>query len=280
MHVNSSIHFQEAPTAAPKICECDVLITCETADGTECNAFSVPTLQCASPLSEVGFQYTGGDCSASNNAQGENASCEDTNGGPPADTEVLVQCIDNNIDAVLASAILSPGGTFDVVGDAGGLLPAELECTVSSADGSTLYQTLFFSTTQSFTAKSEYGSLEVESCDDLECIIDVTYSYTATNAGESPINITSMTRIRDGETLDLTDQVDPTELDVGEQTVVTEPDQVDYCVTSSITTEVKISSEGEECLVNPTRRGLLRHADDSFENVIVKTAKYDIAVSV
>jgi hypothetical protein len=91
--------------------------------------------------------------------------------------------------------------------------------------------------------------LEVESCDDLECIIDVAYSYTATNAGEAPINITSMTRVRDGDTLDLTDQVDPKELDVGEKIVVTEPDQVDYCVTSSITTEVMISSNGEECLI-------------------------------
>jgi hypothetical protein len=80
--------------------------------------------------------------------------------------------------------------------------------------------------------------------------------------------------------LDLTDQVNPKELDVGEQTVVTEPDQVDYCVTSSITTKVMISSNGEQCLVNPVRRRLLRFADTSFENVIVKTAKYDLALSV
>jgi hypothetical protein len=227
----------------------------------------------------VRFQYTGGDCSDSNNDQGDDV-CEDTNGGLPADTEVLVQCLDSEINTVLASELLSPGGTIDVAGEGGGLLPEELECRVSSTDESILYQTLFFSTTQSFTAKSVYGSLEVERCDELECIMDVMYFYTATNAGEAPINITSMTRVRDGDTLDLTDQVDPKELDVGEQTVVTESDQVDYCVTSSITTKVMISSNGEQCLVNPVRRGLLRFADTSFENVIVKTAKYDLALSV
>lgn len=193
---------------------------------------------------------------------------------------MLVQCLDNDIAVVLFSELVSPGDTVEVVGS--GLLPETLECRVTSPDESTLYQSLFFNTRTSFTAKSRYGSLEVEQCDDLECIIDVTYSYTATNAGEAPINITSMVRIRDGDTLDLTDQVDPKELDVGEQTVVEEPDQVDYCITSSIVTEVKISSNGEECLVNPVRRGLLRQAaaeDDSFENVIVKTATYDLAVN-
>jgi hypothetical protein len=284
----ANVHFKPptpvpptpAPTAAPKRCECDVKITCETEDEIECNAFSIPTLECASPLSEVRFQYTGGDCSDSNNDQRDDV-CEDTNGGPPADTEVLVQCLDSEINTVLASELLSPGGTIDVLaGESGGLLPEELECRVSSTDESILYQTLFFSTTQSFTAKSVYGSLEVERCDELECIMDVMYFYTATNAGEAPINITRMTRVRNGDTLDLTDQVDPKELDVGEQTVVTEPDQVDYCVTSSITTKVMISSNGEQCLVNPVRRRLLRFADTSFENVIVKTAKYDLALSV
>jgi hypothetical protein len=252
----ANVHFKPpspvpptpAPTAAPKRCECDVKITCETEDEIECNAFSIPTLECASPLSEVRFQYTGGDCSDSNNDQRDDV-CEDTNGGPPADTEVLVQCLDSESNAVLASELLSPGGTIDVAGEGGGLLPGKLECRVSSTDESSLYQTLFFGTTQRFFAKSVYGSLEVESCDALECIIDVAYSYTATNAGEAPINITSMTRVRDGDTLDLTDQVDPKELDVGEQFIVTEPDQVDYCVTSSITTEVMISSNGEECLI-------------------------------
>jgi hypothetical protein len=236
------------PLPALPILRCNVQITCQAEDEIECNAFSVPTLACASSLSQVRFQYTGGDCSDSNNDQRDDV-CEDTNGGPPADTEVLVQCLDSESNAVLASELLSPGGTIDVAGEGGGLLPGKLECRVSSTDESSLYQTLFFGTTQRFFAKSVYGSLEVESCDALECIIDVAYSYTATNAGEAPINITSMTRVRDGDTLDLTDQVDPKELDVGEKIVVTEPDQVDYCVTSSITTEVMISSNGEECLI-------------------------------
>ena len=114
----ANVHFKPLttvpPTAAPKRCECDVKITCESEDEIECNAFSIPTLACASSLSEVRFQYTGGDCSDSNNDQRDDV-CEDTNGGPPADTEVLVQCLDSESNAVLASELLSPGGTIDVL---------------------------------------------------------------------------------------------------------------------------------------------------------------------
>jgi len=260
-----------------------VKITCATFDGTECNAFSVPTLSCASPLSTVRFNYTGTDCSGSNNAQGDD-ECTDSNGGPPADTEVLVSCYDNEVPAVLAEVVASPGDDVDVQGSnlqGTGLLPETLECRVTSADGSILYQVLFFNTQASFTAKAQFGSLEVLQCDDLECIIDVTYTYTATNVGEAPINITSMTRIRDGETVDLTDLVDPKELDIGEFTVVDESDKVDYCVASSITTEVRISSDGEECLVRPGRRGLLRHSDEAFvKDVIMMYGRYDLTTGV
>lgn len=263
------------PTDAPKICECDVRITCETDDGIECNAFQIPTLSCASPLSSIRFRYTGGDCSTSNNAQGDSV-CVDSNGGPPSDdTPVFVSCFDG--DSLLSQEAVVPGGTISVAANP---IPDDLSCFVTSVDtitDATTLQRLEFSTVSSFTAKARFGALEVEQCDDLDCIVGVTYSYTASNVGEAPINITSMTRTRDGETADLTDLVNPKELDVGESTVVEEPDEVDYCVPSTITTVVNISSNGEECEVNLVRRGLLR-SSGSFEENVVKMAMYNLNV--
>lgn len=226
---------------------------------------------CASPLSEVRFNYTGGDCSTSNNAQGDD-TCVDSNGGPPAG-DVAITCFDDQM--VLAQQTVAPGESIAVTGMP--LLPEILTCVVTSVNEDTTYQEVQFNTRSDFTAKARFGSLEVEQCGDLECIIDVTYTYTASNVGEAPINITSMTRTRDGETVDLTDMVDPTELDVGESTVVQEPDEVDYCVSSVITTTVDISSFGEECAVNLTRRGLLRHL---FEEYVVSVARYELNVQV
>lgn len=196
----------------------------------------------------------------------------DSNGGPPGDEQVQVAC---GNPTRLTAFLVVPGETFEVSDS-----PLDvLYCNVTSPDEVILYQELIFSTQSSFTAKARFGSLEVEQCDDLDCIVGVTYSYTASNAGEAPINITSMTRTREGETVDLTDMVDPTELDVGESTVVEEPDEVDYCVPSVITTRVDISSFGEECVVNLTRRGL-RNSKASFEEAVVKMALYDLNVDV
>ena len=115
---------------------------------------------------------------------------------------------------------------------------------------------------------------------DADCIVDVTYTYTATNVGEAPITITSMIRLREGdEPLDLTDQVDPKDLDVGDSTAVQEADQVDYCVPSAITTIVQIFDEGEECVVN-FRRGLLRKKGGSIESDSISIGKYDLSISI
>lgn len=80
--------------------------------------------------------------------------------------------------------------------------------------------------------------------------------------------------------MELIDFVDPKKLDVGESTIVEEPDKVDYCVTSSITTAVTIFSEGQECAVNLVRRGLLRQADGAIQSERVKSAKYLLDIGI
>ena len=223
------------------------------------------------------FLYTGGTCEDTSNPQG-NDLCNDFNGGPPADTEVIVTCSDET--QVLAQEAVSPGDTLQVP-----VIPDSeiVMCVVTSisTDAPTIeYQAVQFSTQVGFTVKSVFGSLVVEQCDEIECIIDVTYTYTASNVGEAPINITSMTRTRDGETVDLIDLVDPKELDIGQSTIVEETDQVDYCVESVITTSVVISSNGEECAVNLSRRGLLRHLNDvASDTTVTITEQYDLVIN-
>jgi len=200
--------------------------------------------------------------------------CLDFIGGPPVDTEVLITCFDNVV--VLAQETVSPGGSISVSGTP--LLPTSLSCVVSTLDEATVYQELIFSPRAAFTLKSTFGSLEVEQCGALDCIVDVTYSYTLSNIGEAAINITSVMRTRDGATDELIDLVNPKEIDVGESTVIQDPDVVDYCVAGNINTGIVVAADGEDCSVSFGRRGLLRHAEDIYGKITSSTDQYSLEV--
>ncbi len=221
-----------------------VEITCADAEGKECNQVQQPTLQCPTDVSTLRLRYTAETCADSNNSQ-ENMQCEDRGGGPPAELEVMVSCGAN--DTVLQSAFVRPGDDITVSGANNGPLPTELICLVTSADGMVTYQEVKIETDESFDLKDQFGSFLVEGCDDNDCMKTVAYSYTLTNIGTAPTNITSVIRERAGESVDLIDTVPVKDLDVNESTVISEMDEVDYCINSVIATTVTVTSDGQEC---------------------------------
>lgn len=231
-------------------------ITCVTEDDIECNQFFVPTLQCDTDLSDVTFRYTGGDCNSENNQQPD-SFCIDVD-DLPGDADVLVTCFDDT--EVLSQETVSPGDEFGVSGTP---LPDTLNCVVTTPDEDFVYQDVTFSLVNGFTLKSSFGSLLVEQCGELDCVVDVTYTYTTTNVGTEDLDITAFLRTRNDETVDLIDSVDPTDIAAGESTVTEEDDVVDYCVASSINTEIDVVSEGEDCVVNEGRSGNLRSSGGS-----------------
>jgi hypothetical protein len=166
---------------------------------------------------------------------------------------VLVTCYDN--EQVLSQAEVRIGDEFSISGTP---LPDTLNCVVTSLDEAIVYQDVTFSLVNGLTLKSSFGSLLVEQCGDLDCIVDVTYEYTTANVGTEPLEITSFERTRNEEIVDLIDLVDPVSIGAGESTITQEPDVVDYCVASSISTDVAVFADGEQCIEIGGRNGMLR----------------------
>lgn len=193
----------------------------------------------------VKFTYIGLDCIEGNsNSQEEEFSCEDSNGGPPEGEEVLITCFDGNV--VLASETVSLGGTITVptIGSTGSL-SSTLMCAIASIDGSTFYQTVTLDTsgTVDLYLGNEFGSLQLQACDDQDCIEEVTYFYLLENVGSTPMTITVLDRTRDGVTESFLDRLPTTELDIDESTVVTEMDTIDVCVKQLINITVNAEAE-------------------------------------
>ena len=222
-----------------------VAITCQDGDDTPCDELESPPGQCSlgAELSTIRLQYTGESCAESSNRQGDDGACVDVDDGIPADEEVRITCSDGG--TVLAEKDVIVGGAITVSGENDGALPTVLECVVTNIDGSTTYQEVTVNTSGEvdLSLKDTFGSLQVESCDDSDCITTVTYSYTMTNIGTTSMTITVLERERNGDTSDFIDSVDPKELAVGQLSIVTEEDDVDLCADNTITTTVTAEAD-------------------------------------
>jgi hypothetical protein len=144
---------------------------------------------------------------------------------------------------VLAIArIAMPGDEISVPGGTGPL-PQAITCVVSSTDGVTEYQKVTVNTSGNVDLflKDTFGSLQLQSCDANDCLRPVEYTYTIANIGGTPMTITKVNRVRDGQSIDLllsAGQLINQSLAVGESTFVTEGEVIDVCVDSTSTTTV------------------------------------------
>ena len=173
-------------------------------------------------------------------------SCAKTNGGPPTGQPVLISC--SNGDALLGlSRVMMPGDEMTVPSgmDVTGPLPTSITCIVISTDGITEYQEVTVETSgdTDWFLKDKFGSLQLESCDENECLVTVNYFYTLENVGTTPMTITVVDRERDGDVKDLLESVPDKQLGVGNKTTVTETEQVDVCVDKESVTMVEIGAK-------------------------------------
>ena len=107
----------------------------------------------------------------------------------------------------------------------------------------TILQTFTFdpSGETDLSLKNQFGALQLEACSDGEltnliCVQELTYTYVIQNIGSNNMEIIVVDITRNDETESLLDQVPDTNLSPGEQTVVTETQDVDLCVPGSYTT--------------------------------------------
>ena len=211
---------------------------------TPCEKLVLPSGICSdgSNINTVRFTYTGFDCIDGDGYD----TCSDSNGGPPADTEAIVICVDGG--TTLASETVVPGDII-TVSQVGGLTDI-ITCTVEGADG-TLYQTITINTSGDVNLHlgEKFGSLQLQACDDQDCIESVTWYYTFENIGSTPMTITVADRTRNDITDSLRDQLPTLQLDIGQSAGISETQKVGMCVDNVITTNIDVHATAPDATI-------------------------------
>ena len=169
-------------------------------DGTPCEELAPPPGQCSvgDEIQVLKFRITDCTCDDSLSTQDENFVCDESEIDIPGDgSTVQVSCVNAADGSVMFEETSSVGAAIEV-GDAATALPEVIVCTVTDESGSEL-QVLTINTSGDVDLylKDKFGVLQLESCavenqPPQECIIPIVYTYTLTNVGGVPMNITCL----------------------------------------------------------------------------------------
>jgi hypothetical protein len=186
-------------------------------------------------IDTVTFEYLGGPCTSCGplNPQGGDAVCS---GSAPTTGDVQMVCLDGA--TVLSDDTVSPGETFTVNGAGGGPLPDILTCEARSLDDGAVLQTMTINTSgmESLQLTDCFGSIQLVSCAEESCLEKVTYTYTFSNVGTGPMNLTQAEATTpDGMTIDFLPQIPDTELQMGESATTTGMQVINICEAASFT---------------------------------------------
>merc|ERR1740124_1221375 len=200
------------------------------------------------------FTYTGGGCDQSSNTQDIPSiiQCEDFNGAPDETNESRILCVDLNSGggdiSVLFDGTVSVGKEFIVSGAGGSELPNSILCEIKQNNVKRQELRINTSGKEDLYLKDIFGSFQLESCDEKDCLVPITYTYSLENIGQSPMDITEVLRSRGDNIVDLMDEV--LALGFGESTTITEEDIIDVCVKDEITTVLSAKADpdvGDPC---------------------------------
>lgn len=163
--------------------------------------FNSPILDLTVPMENCNFQE-------------EYYTCEDSNGGPPADAEVLIACVDLAADTVFSSNTVIEGRNVTVSEDRG--LHDSIRCSVTSTNEMILYQEVTLNTSGdvNLLLGNKFGGLQLQASDDQDCIECIKWIYTFDNIGSTPMTITVVDHTFNGITDSLIDQLPTTDLAV------------------------------------------------------------------
>jgi hypothetical protein len=123
-------------------------------------------------------------------------------------------------------------------------LTTQVSCTIKDNKGNRI-QVVAIGTSRNddLFLKDIFGSLQLETCNSLDCLVDVSYYYTIKNGGETDLEIVEVERSREGITDNLVTRLPDTSLRPQEQTDVRETDVIDVCVEAEIITVVTADGE-------------------------------------
>jgi len=242
------------PTSSPSYSQCQakVEITCITDSDVSCNQIETPEALCDRP-NQISFTYDSqSNCEDSLNQQGidENDICEDLE---VLEDRVFITCEDAsmNVGLLVFPTTVASGDKFTVFGSGNASpLPETIRCSIKDMDGKDLQRNLI-QTPGPLHLKEKYGSLQVQMCDDQDCLHTATMTYTLHNEGTNSMTIISVTRELTGEDPeDLVSKLSSNPLDVGERSNTTESFELDICQTSKIVAKIDVDAQpddGPEC---------------------------------
>jgi hypothetical protein len=186
-----------------------------------------------SDLTNITFRYTGTDCSASSNNQGEIGDkwdCEGLPGGDDASITVIKDAGKTSSD----KATVDVGDTFTLGDD----FSSE---SIVGVGG----QTLIFHTScsQPLAVGDVFGSLEVVGINGLCAVAEVTYFYEVTNIGSDTVDITSVYDDQLGQLL----KTPSVELAEGQSLELEETEFISETTTNVVTVTANVSQTDQAC---------------------------------
>jgi hypothetical protein len=158
-------------------------------------------------------------------------------------------------------------------GNDGGPLPREVTCFIFVASSSSPVQTftIDLSGEQGLFLLDTFGSFQLEACDELDCMVEVTYEYTVINTGGVEATIEKFEREREGDILDLTGEV-PAIVSPGSTISASETEIVNYCLDAVYFTEVTVEAV-------PESGGLICPATADYQFAVTVSCRVDVQVS-
>lgn len=202
--------------------------------------------------------------------------CSDIPSGPNfAEASADVSCtsfLDGSWDFFIQG--LNTGDALTLMGNDIGPLPEEVTCFIYVASDSNPVQsfTIDLSGEQELFLLDTFGSLQLEACDELDCMVEVTYAYTVINTGSVDATIEKFERERDGVVLDLLNSVELTVVSPGNTASSSETEFVNYCLDAVYYTVVTVEAV-------PETGGLICPATAEYEFEVNVGCRVDVDIT-
>ena len=247
------------PLEAPAPCDVNVTLDCQTLDGQGCAGIGPPyTPSCidgsGGGILVLEFSYQNEtQCNPTSNTQGSNAICIDNNAplvAEPVDVRCspytpygdLCVCCTRKYELTVAPKEVYPGDILKVTNPDGGQLPQRIECIISSAGNEIQTNVIDTSGTVGLNLGDKFGSLQVETCDDLTCLAIVRYIVQISNVGGDPMFITNMDLTTPNVAGNLTDLLQQDSLSPGDATFVERRVEINTCFGLEFSSQVNVEA--------------------------------------
>ncbi len=235
------------------------MITCSDIRGVPCSQLLPPSGICSigEEIVALTFAITSSTCEDSRTSQDQSFECQGVENLPREGTVVVVSCQDSS-GQEFYNDTAPVGASVTIQGPAATGLPDVVTCIIANESPGNQLQSLTFDTSGSvdLLLRDKFGMMELISCDVSgqplqNCNVPVLFSYELENNGALDLNVTSLTRIRDGQNASLIDSIERANpLSPGDIVSTTEAEDLDLCVDGAYQTTIIVGASqlaGEFC---------------------------------